>query len=69
MRIVVTRRPPGRALDMLARAGEVWLWEEDRPIPRECPECGSPFLVEKVNRNGVVVRCPKKECGYREAVE
>lgn len=34
-RIVVTRRPPGRALDMLAGAGDVWLWEEDRAIPRE----------------------------------
>ncbi len=34
-RIVVTRRPPGRALALLAEAGPVWLWDEDRPIPRD----------------------------------
>ncbi len=33
--IVVTRRPPGRALDILAEAGEVWVWPEDRAIPRD----------------------------------
>ena len=38
MRIVVTRRPPGDALDMLGRAGQVWLWKEDRPIPRDVLE-------------------------------
>ncbi len=32
-RIVVTRRPPGGdALDRLREAGDVWLWDEDRPI-------------------------------------
>lgn len=35
MRIVVTRRPPGRAVDLLAEVGDVWVWEEDRPVPRE----------------------------------
>jgi len=34
-RIVVTRRPPGRALAMLEAAGDVWLWPEDRTIPRD----------------------------------
>jgi lactate dehydrogenase-like 2-hydroxyacid dehydrogenase len=38
MRIVVTRRPPGDALDMLRSAGQVWLWKEDRSIPREVLE-------------------------------
>jgi lactate dehydrogenase-like 2-hydroxyacid dehydrogenase len=35
MRIVITRRPPGKAFDMLNAAGQVWLWKEDRPIPTE----------------------------------
>ena len=32
-RILVTRRPPGRALEMLAEAGQLDLWVEDRQIP------------------------------------
>ncbi len=39
------------------------LW--DKPIPEKCPQCGSPFLVEKQGKGGVLKRCPKKECGYR----
>ena len=33
-RILVTRRPPGRALDMLHEVGTVDLWEIDGVIPR-----------------------------------
>lgn len=33
--IVVTRQPPGRTLDLLEGAGSVWVWPEDRGIPRE----------------------------------
>lgn len=31
--VVVTRRPPGSALEEIARRADLWLWEEDRPIP------------------------------------
>ena len=31
----MTRRPPGSAVEDISRAVEVWLWEEDRPIPPE----------------------------------
>ncbi len=35
-RIVVTRRPPAPdALDTLAAAGDVWCWDEGRPIDRD----------------------------------
>ncbi|MBW2561797.1 MAG: topoisomerase DNA-binding C4 zinc finger domain-containing protein, partial [Deltaproteobacteria bacterium] len=41
------------------------LW--DRPIPEICPACGHPFLVEKqTRREGLVKRCPNKECDYKE---
>ena len=33
--VVVTRRPPGSALETLDRVADVWLWDEDRPIPPE----------------------------------
>ena len=39
------------------------LW--DKPIPQKCPQCDSPFLVEKQGKGGPTVRCPKKGCGYR----
>lgn len=32
--ILVTRKPPGRALEMLAEVGEVDLWPEDTVMPR-----------------------------------
>jgi DNA topoisomerase I len=41
------------------------LW--DKPIPKKCPQCDSPFLVEKQGKGGATVRCPKKGCGYRAA--
>ncbi|MBI5440640.1 MAG: type I DNA topoisomerase [Deltaproteobacteria bacterium] len=41
----------------------------DRPIARECPQCGNPFLVEKVGKQGTTVRCPRKGCGYKEEAE
>ncbi len=40
------------------------LW--DRPVPRACPDCGHPFLVEKGTRQGVSLRCPNRACGYKE---
>jgi len=34
-RIVVTRTPPGSAVERLAELGTVWVWPEDRAMPRE----------------------------------
>ncbi|HHC09053.1 MAG TPA: D-glycerate dehydrogenase [Actinobacteria bacterium] len=33
--VVVTRRPPGRALEILEGVADVWVWPEDTEIPRE----------------------------------
>ncbi|MBK8278507.1 MAG: type I DNA topoisomerase [Nitrospira sp.] len=45
---------------------EYALW--DRPIPKACPTCQAPFLVEKVSKqDGRSVQCRNEECGYREA--
>jgi DNA topoisomerase-1 len=42
----------------------------DRVVPQACPECGSPYLTEKVTkREGARWQCTNKECGYRLAVE
>ncbi len=34
-RIVVTRRTPGEVAARLGAVGELWVWREDRPVPRD----------------------------------
>ncbi|MBI4476692.1 MAG: type I DNA topoisomerase [Acidobacteria bacterium] len=39
------------------------LWQ--KPIPEPCPECGAPFLVEKITkRYGRQLRCANEDCTY-----
>jgi DNA topoisomerase-1 len=38
-----------------------------KPLPRACPQCKAPFLVEKYSKKtGPYIACLKKECGYKE---
>ena len=42
----------------------------NRPIDQPCPECSSPYLLEKVTkRYGTQHVCPAEECEYTEHVE
>ncbi len=44
------------------------LW--NKPVPRKCPQCGAPFLVEKTSKaKGEYLACINKECGYSQAGE
>jgi DNA topoisomerase-1 len=65
----------GQLVEKTSRRGKVFyscsrypdceysLW--DRPVPGTCPQCGSPFLVEKRTRDkGVLLACPNKDCGW-----
>ncbi len=39
----------------------------DRPVNQKCPECDSPFLVEKESKQlGKFLKCPNKSCQYKE---
>ena len=39
----------------------------NKPVPRACPQCSAPFLVEKYSKKtGPYIACYKKECGYKE---
>jgi DNA topoisomerase I len=41
-----------------------------KPLAEKCPECGSPYLVEKFLKSGHIAQCPNKECKYkRELVD
>jgi len=38
----------------------------DRPRNEFCPQCGSPYLLQKYSkRTGPFIACPNKECGFR----
>jgi len=42
----------------------------NRPVPKQCPDCGSPYLEEKYSKKeGKRLVCPNKECRYAEQVE
>jgi DNA topoisomerase-1 len=42
----------------------------DRPLPQTCPQCASPYLLQKYSkRDGARIVCPNKECGYTRAVD
>jgi len=41
------------------------LW--DRPVPRPCPQCHAPFLIEKYAKQaGTSIICRVEGCGYKE---
>jgi len=41
----------------------------DKPVEEACPSCGNPILVEKESkRDGIVIRCMKKECSYKKTL-
>ncbi len=39
----------------------------DKPVEKSCPDCNSPFLVEKeTKKEGKFLKCPNKDCGFKE---
>ncbi len=36
----------------------------DRPVTGPCPSCGSAYLIRRFLKNGAVIKCPNKSCGY-----
>lgn len=70
----------GELLEKRSRRGKIFyscsrfptckfaLW--DRPLAEECPQCGSPYLTEKITkRNGHQKICPNEACDYKVTVE
>jgi DNA topoisomerase-1 len=44
------------------------LW--NKPVPEKCPDCGAPFLVEKVTkRHGRQLICNNEDCSYVRSEE
>ena len=38
----------------------------DKPVPKQCPTCGKPFLLEKKTKKETVLKCIDNACGYSE---
>ncbi|MBN1959901.1 MAG: type I DNA topoisomerase [Deltaproteobacteria bacterium] len=36
----------------------------DRPINGPCPVCGHAYLINKVRKDGVIIRCANRNCAY-----
>jgi DNA topoisomerase-1 len=44
------------------------LW--DKPLQQPCPKCQWPILTMKITKkNGLVHKCPQKECGFYEVID
>ncbi|MBU0479637.1 MAG: type I DNA topoisomerase [Proteobacteria bacterium] len=42
----------------------------DKPVAEQCPDCGAPFLVEKITRkDGATIKCYQKTCKYSRPLE
>jgi len=41
----------------------------DKPVNESCPDCGSPYLVEKeTKRDGKILKCPDRSCGFKKSI-
>jgi DNA topoisomerase-1 len=40
-----------------------------KPLPEKCPDCGSPYMIEKYLKAGAVAQCPNGECKFKRALE
>jgi DNA topoisomerase-1 len=40
-----------------------------KPLNEKCPNCGSPYLVEKWLKAGGVAQCPNAECKFKRPLE
>ncbi|MBD0305974.1 MAG: type I DNA topoisomerase [Nitrospiraceae bacterium] len=66
--LVQKRTKKGRSFYACSRYPECEFALWDRPVPKACPTCQAPFLVEKVSKQaGRSVQCRHEECGYQEA--
>jgi len=40
-----------------------------KPVAEKCPDCGSPYLLEKWLKSGGSLQCPNRECKFKKVVE
>jgi DNA topoisomerase-1 len=40
-----------------------------KPVNEKCPDCGSPYMVEKYLKAGAFLQCPNAECKHKQPLE
>jgi DNA topoisomerase-1 len=38
-----------------------------RPVDKECPKCGNPYMLVRQSKGEEYLACPVKSCGYKES--
>lgn len=66
--LVERRSASGKAFYGCTRFPDCRFTLTRKPLPGPCPECGNPYLVERVLKSGVRAECPQKDCGFRRAL-
>ncbi len=63
-------RTKGRVFYGCSRYPECKYATPNRPYPKPCPKCGSPFMTLKEKKDGTAqLVCPAEGCGFSEAVD
>lgn len=64
--IVEKRSRRGKVFFGCNRYPECTFASWDKPVNQKCPECGSPYLIEKeTKKDGKYLKCPEKGCTYK----
>ncbi|MFQ5719773.1 MAG: type I DNA topoisomerase [Acidobacteriota bacterium] len=67
--IVVRRSKRGRVFYGCGEYPQCKFVTWSLPLARTCPDCGSPYLLEKTTkRAGTEIFCPDEACDYKESV-
>jgi DNA topoisomerase-1 len=66
--IVERRSKRGKTFYGCSRYPECDFVAWGKPLPEKCPECGSPYLIEKWLKNGPVAQCPNPECKHKHSI-
>ena len=64
--VVERRSKRGKTFYGCSRYPECSFVTWGKPIAEKCPECGSPYMVEKWLKAGPVWQCPNAECKHKQ---
>jgi len=67
--LVERRTRKGRRFFSCSRYPECRFALWNRPVPTKCPECGAPFVIEKVKDGRQTLRCREKGCDFEKQSE
>jgi DNA topoisomerase-1 len=67
--IVERRSKRGRTFFGCNRYPECDFVAWGRPLQEKCPECGSPYMIEKFLKAGPMAQCPNADCKYKHPLE